>query len=67
MADQGSDKVSKAFQDWQAAETAFAAALADFVKDGQPAKVKKSSARGLAELRGAADAKMGSYFKKAVS
>lgn len=67
MADQGSDKLSKAFQDWQAAEVAFAASLAEFVKDGQPAKVKKGTARGLAELRGAADAKMGTYFKKAVS
>lgn len=60
------EKLAKVFDDWQVAEVKYATALAEFVKDGQPKKVTKSSALKLAELRGVADSRMGTFFKKAV-
>lgn len=60
------EKLIKAYGDWQAAEARYAKAMAQFVKDGQPEGVPKSAALALAELRGAADAKMSTYFKRAV-
>lgn len=60
------DKIAKAYADWQSAEGKYGEALARFTKDGQPESVSKASALALAELRGAADAKMSTYFKRAV-
>lgn len=66
MADKKTDKLGRTFEEWQSAEVRFATALADFVKGGQPKQVPKSAALELAELRGAADAKMHQYFKRSV-